>query len=320
MANAARTYQMANWRLSYEVLMRDLRHMEAAAATDLVDWLANLAVRNYSPKTLYDYGRGIAPLLRSHPAKTVGEFTTADIVAELALVPPLSRHIARSIYSSFFTWLLEDDRIDRNPVAKVMKIREPKRAVPDYFDDEEVALLTGLPTPDGELFAVLFGSGARKGDARQLQRRHINLNRSEITFVRGKGGKPATVPITAAAVAAVADLDLYEQLRPADYLWYQRRYPVGDVRRRGRIMGDSTFDVWYRRCIDEAGVRYLSPHKTRHTYGRWLKRQRTRDGSALFDLEDRAILMRHESTNTTKKYYPATDAHDLADRFRELKL
>lgn len=255
-------------------LVADLRHMEAVAAGDLVAWLADLVAGNYSDRTVYGYGRGVAPLLRAHPEKTVREFTTDDIRAQLALVPARSRHITRAIYSSFFKWLLEQDRIDRDPVAKTRPIREPKRRIPEVYTEAEMAALCALPLPDGPLYAILFGTGARRADARNLQRKYVDLERRRVIFLNGKGGKDGWVPVMPDVIAAVADLDLVERLEPDDYLWYRKMYPVGDRRRRSTgPIGSTTFNEWHARCVESAGVRYLNAHKTRHTYGHWLKRQ-----------------------------------------------
>jgi integrase len=77
------------------------------------------------------------------------------------------------------------------------------------------------------------------------------------------------------------------------------------MRYRKTPVGDSTFERWYRRCIEQAGVRYLNPHQTRHTFGHRLREQG-------FDLEERALLMGHESTETTNRYYSHLTIEDVA--------
>lgn len=56
------------------------------------------------------------------------------------------------------------------------------------------------------------------------------------------------------------------------------------------------------RCVDRADVRYLSPHTTRHTY----------------DLEERQLLMGHESVRTTQRYYGHLTVEDVAAKMRAL--
>ncbi len=291
-----------------DLALRDLRHMEARAASDLADWLVHLDLEGKADRTIYGYMRAVAPLLRANPDKTIGEFDTADINAELRLVPSRSRHISRSIYNRFFEWAEFQDRIERNPMHKVPRMRHPHRRPKDIFSEAEIALLEDLPAPDGQLWTILFGSGIRRGEARRLRRDHIDLNRERLIVYQGKGDKDRIVPVPVAVLAAVADLDLLEQLEPGDHLWYTRR---GQRRRRRDPIADTTFETWYKRCIKAAGVRYLNPHQTRHTYAHRLR-------EAGLDIEERQVLMGHESIATTQRYYGRVTVEDVAAKVREL--
>jgi len=111
-------------------------------------------------------------------------------------------------------------------------------------------------------------------------------------------------------LSALADLELLEGLRREDFLWYSR--PGGGRRksRRSRI-GDTTFENWYKRGIRDAGIRYLNPHQTRHTFGHLLREQG-------FDLEERALYMGHEDSSTTQKYYGRLTIEDVARKVAAL--
>lgn len=283
-------------------VLRDLRHMEARAAGDLADWLVHLELEGKQPRTLYEYSRKVAPLLRAHPTKTIAEFTHTDINDALRKLPERSRYIIRSIYNSWFSWALFDERIDRNPMDKVARMRQPRRRPKDIFSESEIALLEGLPAPDGHLFALLFGTGLRRGEACRLRRDHVDLGRARLVVYHGKGDKDRVVPLRASTLAAVADLDLLERLERADYLWYTKR---GPHRYRRSPVGETTFGRWYARCIEQAGVRYLNPHQTRHTFGHMLR-------DLGFDLEERALLMGHEDSRTTQLYYGHLTIEDVA--------
>jgi integrase len=301
---------LAAQRVGFEAHLRDLRHMEALAASDLADWLVHLDLEGKADRTLYAYTRQIAPLLRAHPHKTIAEFTHTDINDRLRLIPQRSRHISRSIYNKFFEWAEEDERIDRSPMNRVPKMRQPSRRPKDIFSEEEIALLEGLPTPDGELWAILFGTGIRRGEARALRRSHINLNREHLIVYHGKGNKDRIVGLPLRVRVAVADLDLLEGLGKDSFLWYTT--PGGGRRRsRANEMGDTTFEHWYKRGIRDADVRYLNPHQTRHTYGHWLRERG-------LDLEERQRAMGHESSSTTERYYGRVTMEDVARKVAQL--
>jgi integrase len=274
-------------------ILRDLRHLSARAAPDLADWLVHLELEGKAARTIDSYTRAVAPLLRANPGKTVAEFTHTDVNDQLRLIPSRSRYISRSIYNRFFEWAEFDERTEKSPMGRVPKMREGRRRPKDIFSEAEMALLEGLPSPDGPLWTLLFGTGLRRGEARNLQRGHVNLSREQLAVYHGKGDKDRIVGLPLKARIAVADLDLFERLNADDHLWYTKR---GRYRRRRDPVSNSTFDRWYRLGIEAAGVRYLNPHQTRHTHGHWLRDQG-------LDLEERAKSMGHESTETTTKYY-----------------
>jgi integrase len=283
--------------------------MEARAASDLADWLVHLDLEGKADRTIYGYTRAVAPLLRAHPEKSIGEFTTTDINDQLRLVPDRSRHISRSIYNRFFDWAEFDERIERNPMHKVPKMRHPRRRPKDIFSEAEVALLEALPSPDGPLWTLLFGSGIRRGEARRLKLGHIDLGRKRLIVYSGKGDKDRIVPLPLPVLTAIADLEKLEGLGNDDHLWYSRR---GKHRRLRRTpIGDTTFEGWYKRGIRDAGVRYLNPHQTRHTYGHRLR-------ELGFDLEERQLLMGHEDVATTQKYYGHLTIEDVARKVAAL--
>lgn len=297
-------------RVGFDVLIRDLRHHTARAAPDLADWLVHLDLEGKADRTIYGYHRYIAQLLRMNPDKQIGEFTHTDLNDMLRVTPRDSRHIVRAVLNSFFNWARLDERIEKNPVDRVPKMANPKRRPRDIFSDAEVALLEALPLPDGPLWTILFGTGLRRGEARRLRRDHVDLNRARLVVYGGKGNKDRVVPLPTAVLAAVADLDLAEQLGPKEFLWYSR---PGGGRRKSRAtpIGDTTFEHWYKRGIADAGVRYLNPHQTRHTYGHRLR-------ELGFDLEERQLLMGHEDVATTQRYYGHLTIEDVAKKVAAL--
>jgi integrase len=293
--------------VGYADLLRDTRHLGARAASDLADWLAYLSVEGKADRTLYVYMRTAAGLLNQYPEKTQAEFTAADLTSYLALKPARARHITRSILNVWFQWAEDQERLERNPmVGKVPRMRQPKRRPRDIFSDAERALLEAHEP----LWAILFGTGLRRSEARHLRRDHIDLNRGRLIVHHGKGDKDRIIPLFMSVAQAVIELDLAEQLKPPDHLWYTRR---GNRRLRRDPIADTTFENWYRRGIQSAGVCYLNPHQTRHTFGHWLREQG-------FDLEERKILMGHESIRTTEHYYGRVTVEDVAAKIRELAL
>ena len=309
MTDPARDHQHVQM---YASLVRDLRHMDARAASDLADWLVHLELEGKADRTLYTYVRVVAPLLREFPNHELKDFTPADISFIIGLTPRRSRHIVRSIINRFFEWAEVQDRVDRTPMRKVAKIKHPDRRQRDIFTLAEVATLEALPSPHGHLFAILFGSGIRKSEARNLRREHIDLDKRRLIVHQGKGGKDRVVAMLPSALQAVANLDLLERLRRDDYLWHTHPGGGSYVSRRWP-MGDTTFSRWYALQIEAAGVRYLSPHTTRHTYHELLR-------LAGLNLEERQAMMGHASIRTTADIYGHLDIDMVADKLAGFRL
>jgi integrase/recombinase XerD len=286
--------------------------MQAEAAQDLEDWLIFLDLEGKAGRTLYAYHRELARLLRAYPEHEIGDFTATDVNALLQQVPRRSRHISRSIYNKFFEWALLVGRITITPMSQVAKIKHPPRHTREIFTLAEVAQLESLRSPDGNLFAVLFGSGLRRGEARRLRLEHVDLGRRRLSVIGGKGGKDRVVALTPSALQAVADLTITEGLNPEDHLWGSRPGGGNVVVRRWPI-GNTTFETWYRRCIETAGVPYLSPHTTRHTYHELMR-------LAGLDLEERQLMMGHASIRTTADIYGHLDFDAVADKLTDFRI
>jgi site-specific recombinase XerC len=297
-------------------LMRDLRHEACAAYPELAAWITRLAVENYSPITQYNYTREIALLLRTYPNTSFKEFIADQIDTVLAMKPPASRYITRSVLNGWFEWGIEQDKIDRSPMRKAAKPKQPKRRPKDIYTEVEIASLEALPSPDGALCAILFGAGIRKAGARNLQAKHIDLNRKRME-VTEKGNKTRPVPLPPYVCLAIADLFLLEGINPDDYLWYSRPGGRGVVD-RSKPIGSTTFDRWWGGdptrnkdgACQKAGVRRLNVHQTRHTYGHRLREKG-------IELELRKELMGHENIKTTDHYYGTVTIEDAAAAIEE---
>jgi integrase len=231
-----------------------------------------------------------------------GSYQHRDLVGQVVdgqATVERSRHITRSIYNGWFTWGHQDGRITTNPMGRVPKIKNPPRRPKDIFDPVEIELLENLPSPDGELWTLLFKTGMRRGESRRLNRAHINLSRARLMVYDGKGGKDRVIPLPPPPSPPSPTSTCTNRSARPTYLWYSR---PGGSRRRSRLapIGDTTFEHWYRRGIEQAEVRYLNPHQTRHTYGWWLRAEG-------FDIEERQLLMGHESIRTTEEYYRFQD-------------
>ncbi|MCK9628485.1 MAG: site-specific integrase [Bacteroidales bacterium] len=282
---------------------RSTRHHSARAWGEVATWLAFLSLEGKATRTLDDYERTIAALLLAFPDHELADFTDAELTRFLMTFPQPSRRIRRAHLASLFKWAFLQGRIDGNPMDRIPNPKRNAQRVITVFEDAEIELLTSLPSPDGALFLILLDAGLRKGEARRLRVRHVNLERRTLTIYQSKGGKDRVVPMTERLTNALADVMLFEGLNRDDFFWYCR--PGGGDKKHDRELVESAWHRWYVRSLESAGIPYRNPHTTRHTCAtRW-----QRWG---LNLEEIQRLLGHASIQTTSDLYLHLDVEDIA--------
>lgn len=285
--------------------LRDKSYQATGLGRDIADYLARKKNQGRAPRTLEDKERFLASLALMFPSKGIADYTSSDCDHWIAAQSPGSRGHRSSHINDFFEWGLRWDLIDRNPMDRIDPIKRGRQRTYDIFVDAELAQLAALPYPDGPLMLCLFDAMLRKGEARRLQPRHVMPEPipGVLRVVGGKGGKDRLVPLTNRLSRALAELTLIEGIGSKDFFWYTR--PGGHKIRRDREQGETSFHVWWVRCLNDAGVRYRNPHMTRHTAAtRYLRK-----GGRLETLCD---VMGHDSIQTTKDLYGHLDVTDAA--------
>ena len=292
--------------------LRDKSYRQTALGRDVADFLAWKELGGASPRTLDDYERYLARGAIMFPATPLTAWTDAEVLHVAKAMPQRSRRVRMAAYSSFFRWAKQQRRISDNPMDYVPRIKRQQQKIIDVFSEDEVDALLALPTRDAAPLAVLLEAGLRKTEARNLLWRNSSLKRRRVTVKNGKGGKDREIPMSARLAQLLAQLALDEDLKPEDHILYSERaggWAAGYWRKtyRNSPQGSGTFARWWRRCLEEAGVRYRNPHTARHTFATtWRNR-----GLAADDLQ---ILLGHASIQTTVDLYFHTSVEDVAAR------
>ncbi len=287
----------------------------------VVDFLAWMELGGAADRTLDQYERDLARACLMYPEHDLPfdadrqptappHFGDSEMTHVARSFKPKERRVRVAAYKSYFKWARLSRRVIEKPTDALPTIKRQPKKVYDLFTAGEVALLCGLPVRDGALMQILFDSGARRGDCLTLRLRDYLPDATAdapygmLVFREGKGGKDRQVQASELVARKLSELATLEGLGPNDFLWYTRP-GGGTLIARDKPMGKGSFDRWWRRCLNDAGVRYRNPHLTRHTFATNFLRGRGR-------LETLKRILGHESIATTEDLYGHLDMRDVA--------
>ena len=167
--------------------------------TELLDtFLSAKKIEGCSDKTIHYYQSSIVKLLKGL-SKSIKEICTNDIrryLAEIQEENNLSKVTIdnlRRIFSSFFSWLEDEDYIAKSPVRRIHKVRTDT-LVKEVLSDENIETLRDSCNEPRDLAMIdlLLSTGVRVGEL-------VKMNRDDIDFqerqckVFGKGNKEREV-------------------------------------------------------------------------------------------------------------------------------
>lgn len=173
---------------------------------------------------------------------------------------------------ALFKWLVEDEELERSPMAKLKAPKVNERLVDPLTDEELSKFVDSIPTTGGRFYDTrdaalvrfLMETGCRASEVANMTMADLDLT-EDTAHVIGKGKRPRVVAFGPKAAKA---LRRYVRARPThhladqtDRLWLGKEKPLSAgglgqmVRNRGRAIGME-----------------LHPHLFRHTFAdRWLE-------------------------------------------------
>lgn len=228
-----------------------------------------LKARRRSPRTIQSYGEAVLQLARHHDGADVTELSKADVEDYLTAVA--AEHAAttaavrfRSL-RAFFNWAVDEEIIDRSPMARVKEPTVTDTPIPVLADDQLRALLkecAGKELADRRDTAIirLFcePGSPRVAEMAGLDVDDVDLKR-DMVRVHGKGDKIRAVPFGAKTGQA---LDRYLRVRAKHPL---AKLPALWIGNRGMALTASGIAQMLRRRSADAGIGHVHPHQLRHT-------------------------------------------------------
>lgn len=200
----------------------------------------------------------------------------------------------RRIFSSFFSWLEDEDFILKSPVRRIRKIKTDK-TIKETFSDEGLELLrdTCHEIRDLAMIDLLASTGMRVGELVRLNREDINFYEREC-LVFGKGNSERIVYFDARTkIHLINYLDSRKDDNPALFVSLSSphdRLLIGGVETRLRQLGE------------KADLNKVHPHKFRRTLA-------TRAIDKGMPIEQVQHLLGHVKIDTTMHYAMVNQAN-----------
>lgn len=276
----------------YEVQERvtDVTVRDSTAEGLLRKFLATKRIEGKSESTI-EYYRQQLTMFVQNIGKLLPEISTFDLrfylsaYKETRKVKNRTLDNIRKCLSTFFTWLTDEEFIQRNPCRGLKSIKY-RKVMKKAFSQEELERLKSACENyrDLALVGFLYSTGCRVSEAISINRESINFERRELNVV-GKGDKERTVYLTEVSVMY---LRLYLSNR-------EDENPALFIGKGGRRLSKNGVETALKRIGIKAGVENVHPHRFRRT----LATSMIDRGATLQDVQ---VILGHEDIRTTQVY------------------
>lgn len=270
----------------------ELQVVDRSWMGDLDDFLMSKALEGKSPETVGRYRYELNRLL-SYVNKGVADILPGDISGYMRMYKKI-RQVSnqtlknvRTVYSSFFSWLRDRDRIRKNPMMLVEDVKVESVIRKPYSDEDREKMFRACTTlRDKAMLEFLYSTAVRVSELARLDRKDIRFGTKDI-IVYGKGAKERRVYLNDRTNMYMRE---YLQSRTDDNpaLFAGTKIPHGRMTKAG-------IEDAIRRIGRRAGVEKAHPHRFRRT-------ALTNALNRGMPLQEAMLMAGHSKPETTMRY------------------
>lgn len=270
----------------------ELQVVENSWRGDLEDFLTSKTLEGKSSETIKQYRYELNRLL-SYVNKGVSDILAGDISGYLGLYKKI-RQVSnqtlknvRTIYSSFFAWLRDHDRIRKNPMLLVEDIKVEKVIKKPFTDEEREKMLRACTNiRDKAICEFLYSTAVRVSELARLNRNDIRFGTKDL-IVYGKGAKERRVYLNDRTNMYMREY-LQSRTDKDPALFVGLKAPHERMTKAG-------IEDAVRRIGKRAGVEKAHPHRFRRT-------ALTNALNRGMPLQEAMIMAGHAKPETTMRY------------------
>lgn len=275
-----------------EIINRNINMVNLNNEELLNMFLSAKGVEGCSNKTLNYYRKTLEKML-SIIDKRIEDIKTDDLrnyltyYKETNNISKTTIDNVRRIFSSFFSWLEDEDYIIKNPVKRIHRIKKG-RVVKDVLTDENLETLCDNcdNIRDLAILELLISTGIRVGELVKLNIDDINFHERECV-VFGKGESERVVYFDA---RCKIHLQQYLATRcddnPALFVRFRKPYDR---------LGINGVEIRLKKLGEKSNIRNVHPHKFRRTLA-------TKAIDKGMPIEQVQRLLGHVQIDTTMQY------------------
>jgi len=190
---------------------------------------------------------------------------------------------------TLFNKAVEWGRLERNPIAKVKKFREPNSQERILTESEAKRLIEASGPELRPVLIIALNTGMRKGEILSLKWKDIDFQKGFIYIGDSKSGRSRNVPVNS---------QVFETLKG---LPQQGEFVFFNSETRGHVQDVKTA---FKGACRRAGIKGLRFHDLRHTAASWMV-----EGGV--DLVTVSKILGHASIQMTMRY-----AHPTPENMR----
>ena len=261
--------------------------------------------KRYSKHTIVSYQNDLTQLqkflLKSYPEIAIEDVNHAilrDWIINMSENGLNEKSINRKLVTlrTFYKFLLKNDLIEKNPVAKLSNLKT-KKNLPYFVRENEIRYIFDQDLFNDEfsgirdhlVLEIFYGTGIRLSELIELKISRVNMIDSSIK-VLGKRKKERIIPITESLLSMI---EQYISLRNKEFDDNTNDFLIVSNR------GEKSYPMMINRIVKKyfvgVSVDKKSPHILRHTYATHLL-ERGADLNAVKD------LLGHQSLAATQVY------------------
>lgn len=193
----------------------------------------------------------------------------------------------RMYINAFFTWLVDNDYIAKNPCRQIKPIKQAKLEKQPFSEIEMEKLRQACSSDrDIAIIETLYSTGCRVSELVNIKLSDIDTRDKSIQVI-GKGKKERTVYLNARSEIAISNY-LESRGFESEYLFCQAKLPHNNLSTR-------SIEKLLKRLGEISNIPNAHPHKVRRT----MATDALRHG---MPVEEISVLLGHSSISTTMIY------------------